>query len=237
MDCSNSIILSSIIRIKDYFIDYNKYISWTGLNYCLSTYRNYNDCVQKVNTFLYPNGYVKDVMFYQLTDEDELKAYDFAEFDANIKKSLMDNLTCENEVKWSRIFQFFGLNRNGGNNRYYLKIEYKLPNSESSYYYVYEYDLQREIEEKIVYPIVKTEELEQFKSSTEARNEILFCTLDNNDFGDEFDKYFGPLCDFHKGKIPLRFVIGNKNTLNYTDLEFNEFRLTKTENRDDYLKV
>ena len=109
--------------------------------------------------------------------------------------------------------------------------------SDNTYYYVYEYDIGRNIQEKIKFPIISSKEIIDFNNSSEMKNQILFCTLNGNNFSDEMEKYMGPMCNFYNGKIPCRFIIGNLNTLNYTDLNFNEFRYTKDKNRNDYVKL
>ena len=80
MNCS-SLILSSLTEFKNYFVDYNKIISWKALNCCLKTRRNYHQCKKNVNTYLYPNGRIINVMLYMLGDNDELGKYDFGKVD------------------------------------------------------------------------------------------------------------------------------------------------------------
>ena len=233
MDCS-SLILSSLCDFKNYFVDYNVLLAWKTLSCFLTTRRKYNNCRRSVNNFLYPNGNILNVTLYMLDDNDKLIEYDFSAISKYMRNSLINNLYYGNQISWHRIFQFFGLNRdNSKTKRYYLKLEYQLENN--IYYYVYEFDYGRKIKDQIIFPIINRNEIDEFNKSDEMKNQIVFCTLDNENYSEELEKYMGPKCDFYGGKIPCRFIIGNGKSLSYTDLNFEEFNYSRVENRDDYV--
>jgi hypothetical protein len=235
-----SLVLSSLTQFKNYFINYNQAIIWKSLTCLLTTRRNYRNCKKNINNCLYPNGQVLNVMLYMLDDDDELREYDFGKVNQHIKQGLIKNLNYGNEINWYKIFKFFGVNRDNSTTiRFYLRIEYKLFNtlSDNTYYYVYEYDNGRNIQEKIKFPIIKNKVITDFENSSEMKNQILFCSLDDDNFSDEIEKYMGPMCDFYNGRIPCRFIIGNQNTLTYTDLNFNEYQYTKHQNHNVYVKL
>ena len=228
-----SLVLSSLTQFKNYFINYNHFLIWNTLTCLLTIRRNYNTCRRNIDNYLYPCGYILNVMLYMLDDDDKLREYDFSKVNKHIKNELISNLYKGNEINWHQIFHFFNINKDNSTSiRFYLKLEYQLNNN--IYYYVYEFDYGRNIQEKIVFPVLSNEEINK---SDEMENQIIFCTLDNENYNEEIEKYMGPTYDFYGGRIPCRFLIKNGNFLSYTDLNFKEFNYSRVTNRNDYIKL